>query len=419
VVEPISHRSQVEASGQITYFVETGTPVKKGDPLVQVDTRDVQNQYDQSLADLKSACSIAVAEAAKKRADELYKGRIITLPEYEAAQLTLTQAQGQIVRATTNLDLAKQRLEDATVVAPVDGTIIEKPVSLGQVIASATGSVTGGTTLLKMADLTKVRVRALVNETDIGNVRAGQPARVTVDAYPERPFNGTVEKIEPQAVIQQSVTMFPVIISLTTDEGFVKPGMPGEVSMIVDRRENVVAVPNDAVRTVREAATAATFVGLNPDSVSAQVREMQSKMSGGRGNGGAGAGTPTSDAPAAQKVGAAGDAKSAAGAAPKRAAGDTQGATGRRNGAGTRTAGASGRGTGTATGAAMGAGMSGGRPGGATRTRTGLVFVQIGEGQYEPRLCSSAPQLRLLEVVSGLREVTSGPARSGRAAGST
>ena len=105
------------------------------------------------------------------------------------------------MRATTNLDLAKQRLEDATVVAPVSGTIIDKPVSLGQVIASATGSVTGGTTLLKMADLTKVRVRALVNETDIGNVRAGQPARVTVDAYPERPFQGVVEKIEPQAVV--------------------------------------------------------------------------------------------------------------------------------------------------------------------------------------------------------------------------
>ena len=397
-VEPINViEVKSKASGQITRIpVETGTPVKKGDLLVQVDTRDVQNQYDQSLADLKSAqASIAVAEAAKKRADELYKGRIITLPEYEAAQLTLTQAQGQIVRATTNLDLAKQRLEDATVVAPVDGTIIEKPVSLGQVIASATGSVTGGTTLLKMADLTKVRVRALVNETDIGNVRAGQPARVTVDAYPERPFNGTVEKIEPQAVIQQSVTMFPVIISLNNDEGFLKPGMNGEVSMIVDRRENVVAVPNDAVRTVREAATAATFVGLNPDSVSAQVREMQSKMSGGRGNGGAGAGTPTSDAPAAQKVGAAGDAKSAAGAAPKGAAGDTQGATGRRNGAGTR----------TATGAAMGAGMSGGRPGGATRTRTGLVFVQIGEGQYEPRLVQlGASNYDYSEVVSGLRE---------------
>lgn len=432
-VEPINViEVKSKASGQITAIpVETGSQVKAGDLLVQVDTRDVQNQYDQSSADLKSAqASIAVAEAAKKRADELYKSRIITLPEYESAQLALTQAQGAIVRATTNLDLAKQRLEDATVVAPVSGTIIEKPVALGQVIASATGSVTGGTTLLKMADLTKVRVRALVNETDIGNVRAGQPARVTVDAYPERPFQGTVEKIEPQAVVSQSVTMFPVIIALDNTEGFLKPGMNGEVSMIVDRRENVVAVSNDAVRTVREAATAATFVGLNPDSVTAQVRAMQAAMGGGRGNGGAGA--PSGDAPAATRVdasaapaqgGAGGNAAggerpggNAAGAAGGRrgrpqaesaegAAAQRTGAPGgRRNGSGGNAAGGSGRRNGAGN-AALGAGMAGGRPGGVTRTRTGLVFVEIGAGQYEPRLVQlGASNYDYSEVISGLRE---------------
>ncbi len=154
--------------------VATGSQVKAGALHVQVDTRDVKNGYDQAVADLRSArASLDVSQAQKTRSDELFKTRIITTQEFEAAQLGLTQSQGAIVRVITNLDLAKQRIEDATVVAPVDGTIIDKPVSLGQVIASATGSVSGGTTLLKMADLTKVRVRALVNETDIGNERAG------------------------------------------------------------------------------------------------------------------------------------------------------------------------------------------------------------------------------------------------------
>ena len=410
-VEPINViEVKSKASGQITRIpVETGTQVRAGQLLVQVDTRDVQNQYDQSSADLKSAqASIAVAEAAKKRADDLYKQRIITLPEYESAQLTLTQAQGQIVRATTNLDLAKQRLEDATVVAPVNGTIIDKPVSLGQVIASATGSVSGGTTLLKMADLTKVRVRALVNETDIGNVKAGQTARVTVDAYPERPFEGIVEKIEPQAVIQQSVTMFPVIISLDNNEGFLKPGMNGEVSMIVDRRNNVVAVSNDAVRTVREAATMASFVGLDPDSVAAQVRDMQASMGGGRGGNGAGA--PTTDMPAAQKVDAAsGEAPAAGGGARGGRGGDT-GAAGRNGGApaaGGRAGGMrnGGGAPGGAAGGSMGAGMSGGRPAGGARARTALVFVQIGEGKYEPRIVRlGAANYDYSEVLSGLKE---------------
>ena len=407
-VEPINViEVKSKASGQITKIpVEIGTMVKAGQLLVQIDTRDVKNQYDQAAADLRTAqASLEVAQAAKKRADDLYKTRIITTPEFETAQLALTQAQGAIIRSTANVDLAKQRLEDATVVAPVNGTIIDRPVSLGQVIASATGSVSGGTTLLRMADLTKVRVRALVNETDIGNVRAGQTARVTVDAFPERPFQGMVEKIEPQAVVQQSVTMFPVIISLDNSEGFLKPGMNGEVSMNVDRRDNVVAVSNDAVRTVREAATAATFVGLNPDSVQAQVRAMQAAIGGGRGgvggggNAGAGTGQPTGDAPAAQSVPMGGNRGGArSGGAGAAAGGGARGGSGGSGG---------GRSGGAANGSApvMGGVAAGGRPGGAARSRTGLVFIQIGAGQYEPRLVKiGASNYDYSEVLSGLKE---------------
>jgi HlyD family secretion protein len=188
-----------------------------------------------------------------------------------------------VVRARTNLDLSQQRLEDATVRAPISGTVIEKTVSLGQVITSGTSSLGGGTTLIKMADLNKVRVRALVTEADIGTIQPNMGATVTVDAYPDRPFRGAVEKIEPQAVVQQSVTMFPVLITISNVEGLLKPGMNGEVSILIDRRDNVVAVPNDAIRNVREAATAATALGLNPDSVQAQIRTQMASMGGGGG----------------------------------------------------------------------------------------------------------------------------------------
>jgi HlyD family secretion protein len=379
-VEPINViEVKSKASGQIVKIpVETGTQVRAGDLLVQVDTRDVKNQYDQAAADLRSAqASLEVAQSTMKRSDELFKARIVTAQEYEAAQLQLTQAQGAIVRATTNVDLAKQRLEDATVVAPVNGTIIDKPVSLGQVIASATGSVSGGTTLLKMADLTKVRMRALVNETDIGSVRAGQSSRVTVDAYPDRPFEGTVEKIEPQAVVQQSVTMFPVIISLDNKDGFLKPGMNGEVSMLVDRRDNVLAVSNDAVRTVREAATAAVVVGLNPDSVSAMVRDQQAQLRGG--NGGAGSGPDSRAGTAVEGAGGRGaGGKSASG-------GDAslKGASGKNANTG-----------GANTGAAA-----------SIRARTALVFVQDAAGKMAPRLVRlGASNYDYSEVLSGLNE---------------
>jgi HlyD family secretion protein len=399
-VEPINViEVKSKASGLITKMpVETGSEVKAGQLLVQVDTRDVKNQYDQALADQRSAkASIDVALAQKKRSDELYKSRIITTQEYENAQLAYTQAQGSLVRANTNLDLAQQRLEDATVVAPVDGTIIEKPVALGQVITSATGAFGGGTVLLKMADLSKVRVRALVNETDIGKVRPGQPGRVTVDAYPDRPFQGIVEKIEPQAVVVQSVTMFPVIVSLDNNEGFLKPGMNGEVSMLIDRRENVVAVANDAVRTPREAATAALLVGLNPDSVTAMVQAMQAQMRSG-------AGRPATDAPATQAVTVDPPSGGAAGAAGRRGAGrgGQGGAAAGAGRSGGNGGGAGGRGAGNG-----GAGNSGGmtRTLAVTRPRSGLVFVQLAAGKFEPRLVSlGASNYDYSEVLSGLKE---------------
>ncbi|HEU4702851.1 MAG TPA: efflux RND transporter periplasmic adaptor subunit, partial [Conexibacter sp.] len=294
VVEPIAVvEVKSKAGGQIVKMpVETGTQVKPGDLLVQIETRDVQNQYDQAAAALAAARSrLDVASSAKRRADELFRGRIITATEHEAAQLDFANAQSALVAARTSLDINKQRLEDATVRAPVAGTVIEKTVALGTVITSATGAFGGGTTLLKMADLGSVRIRALFNETDIGQVQPGQTATVIVDAYPDRRFTGTVEKIEPQAVIQQNVTMFPVLVTLQNLEGLLKPGMNGETSVLVDQRTNVLAVPNDAVRNPREAAATAPMLGLDPDSVRSSVATQMASL-GGRGGPRQGSDTP-------------------------------------------------------------------------------------------------------------------------------
>ena len=288
VVEPINVvEVKSKASGLITKMpVETGTLVKPGDLLVQIDTRDVQNQYNQAEADLKaSQAKLQVSEAQKKRSDELLKARVITAQEYEAASLDFENSKAALIRSAANLDLAKQRLEDATVTAPTSGTILTKTVSLGQVITSATSSATGGTTLLTMADLGRVRVRALFNETDIGQVRPGEAASVTVDAYPDRRFQGVVEKIEPSATIQQNVTMFPVLVTLDNRESLLKPGMNGEVAVLVDQVNDVLAVPNDAVKNVREASATGQMLGLNADSVTAEVQAQMQNGFGRRGNG--------------------------------------------------------------------------------------------------------------------------------------
>ena len=276
-VEPVEIvEIKSKASGEILRMpVEVGSVVKAGDLLAQIDAVNVQNQYNEALAAQKAAqASLDIGKAQAKRADGLFSREVITTDQHETATLAYANALSALARAHSALEIARQALKDATVRAPSNGTVIEQTVTKGQVIASATSSASGGTTLLKMADLNRVQMQALVGETDIGNVQPGMPAAVTVDAFPNRPFQGTVLKIEPQAVVQQSVTMFPVLISIANENGLLLPGMNGEVTISISRRTNVLAVPLDAVRSARELPALAPTLGLIADSLQAQVQRQ-------------------------------------------------------------------------------------------------------------------------------------------------
>jgi HlyD family secretion protein len=291
-VEPINLvEIKSKASGLIVQMpVEVGSVVHAGDLLAQIDKRDVQNQYDQSLAQLHAAQSrVDITGAQKQRSEDLFAKQVLTADEHDTATLASDNSQADLVKARTDLDLARQRLEDATVRAPIAGTVIEQVVTAGQVISSATSSASGGTSLLKMADLSRIRMRALVSETDIGSVHPGQTATVSVDAFPRGSFTGTVEKIEPQAVVQQSVTLFPVLISISNEKGLLLPGMNGEISMLVAQQDDALSIPLDAVRSVRELPALATALGLDPGSVRALLQQQAGARPRDRGGARAGA----------------------------------------------------------------------------------------------------------------------------------
>lgn len=259
-----------KASGEIlALHVDSGDEVEPGTLLAQVDPRDVNNAYEQAEADLAVARErMNIAERQLERSDTLLKVEVITAQEYESKQLEYANAQSALVRATTNLELATLRRTDVTIRAPMAGTILEKLVEAGQVIQSATQNVSGGTTLFMMANLDDMRVRTLVDETDMGQLTSGMIATVRVDAFPDRTFQGEIEKIEPQAVVNQNVTMFPVIVLLDNRAGLLKPGMNAEVEILVDERLQTLTVPNSAVVQPYEVAPAAEVLGLDPQAVS-------------------------------------------------------------------------------------------------------------------------------------------------------
>jgi HlyD family secretion protein len=378
-VEPIDIvEVKSKASGTIVKMpVDIGSFVHVGDLLVQIDPRDVQNQYNQAAADVSSATvQRATALAQRNRSAELFRQKIITAQEMDQATLDFANADASLIKARTNLSIARVRLEDATVRAPTNGTIIERPVSEGTVITSATTSASGGTTILKMADLTKVRMRAFVNETDIGNVKPGQTATVSVDAFPNRRFVGLVEKVEPEAVVQSSVTMFPVLVSLNNSDGALMPGMNGQVVMDILRRDNVPAVPSDAIRNARDASTVAPVLGVSADSIKAVLAAARQRRGGPAGTASSTASSfgGGADSTGRRRFGAASSTPGAAGGA------------GRFGGAGTASSTAQGGGfsrqggAGGAGGAAFGAGAGGGGGGGGGM----VVFVKNGD-KYSPR----------------------------------
>jgi HlyD family secretion protein len=262
-----------KASGEILdMMVETGQLVQRGALMVQVDQRTPRNTLAQAEAQLEVAqARLQNAASQRSRANELFKSQSITQTEQEKAVLDYANAKAEVVGAEVAVENAKIRMADTDVRAPITGTIIEKNVERGQVISSPTSDVGGGTVLLKMADLNLVQVRTLVDETDIGKIQAGLRATVTVDAYPNTPFEGEVLKVEPLATTQQNVTMFPVIVRIANRDGRLRPGMNAEVEIHVGQRDSVLAIPNAALRTQRDVGSAAQVLGLDPSGIEAQL----------------------------------------------------------------------------------------------------------------------------------------------------
>ena len=383
LVEPImTVEIKSKASGEVTaVHVETGTEVTRGTLLAEIEPRDVRSALAQAEADLRVAEARAQTSAANsRRVEQLRKQNVATEQELETTVLEEANARAQLVKARTTLELARERMNDVTIRAPLNGTVIEKTIEPGNIIASASGTFGGGTTLLKMADLAVVRVRALVDQTDIGKIQPGQRARVTVEAYPGRPFTGEVVKIEPQAVVDQNVTMFPVLIHLQNQERLLKPGMNTEVEIEIAQRDDALVIPNDAVVSMRDATVAGKALGFSEDEMRDKLQALRTGMRG----------TPTAG-PGTQ-VAAAQGAREQQGQQTRQAA-PVQQQPGQQ----------AQRGPG-ARGNADGASRSAGAPRRSNTSRPGIVFVPGANGP-EPRMVMlGVNDWDFTEVVSGLKE---------------
>ena len=276
IIEAISSvEIKSKASGEILFLgAEVGDTVEKGSMLGQIDQRTPKNILDQSASDLEaSKVRLDNAKSQFERGSELHSKGSISDKDYEDIQENLAQAKSSVVRTEVSYENAKIALDDTVVRSPVAGTIISRPVEVGQVISSPTMAVGGGTILMTLADLSKVRVRALVDEIDVGKVSIGQVVSIKVAAYRDKEFFGTVAKIEPLAKVEQNVTTFPVLIDIDNDENLLLLGMNTDVVIEILNKEVSMTAPSMSLRTRKDIYSAATILNIPKETVDSFLLE--------------------------------------------------------------------------------------------------------------------------------------------------
>jgi HlyD family secretion protein len=236
------------------------TKVTKGQVCAKIDPRPYQTIVDQSKANLiqakaqleKDKASLAYAQLSYDRNAHLAQTNIVSKDVADNARSVLNQAKAQlgvdqaaIEQRQAQLEAAQVNLDYTNIVSPVDGTVVSRNVTVGQTVAA---SFQTPTLFLIATDLTHMQVDTNVSESDIGGIKEGNDSTFTVDAFPKRIFSGKVSQVRQSPQTIQNVVTFDVVIGVDNSDGALKPGMTAATRIIVDRRKDVLRVPNEAFR---------------------------------------------------------------------------------------------------------------------------------------------------------------------------
>jgi macrolide-specific efflux system membrane fusion protein len=250
VVRPVTGaevRVGSRASGVVERLrVRIGDPVRRGQLLAELESAELRARRDQAAAALASArASLAYATAELARRRRLAAAEAASRADLELTERAVEVGAAAVAEARAALALAEAQLGQARIVAPIDGVVSSVSTQEGETVSAALSAPT----FVTVVDLDRLEVWAYVDETDVGRIAVGQPARFTVDAFPERVFEGEVAAIYPRAEIRDNVVNYVAVVRFPAPEDRVlKPEMTAAVSIVLARRENALVVPRRAVR---------------------------------------------------------------------------------------------------------------------------------------------------------------------------
>jgi HlyD family secretion protein len=217
----------------------------KLDRAVQLFQGGILAAQDKDTAQAAYDTSVAMQQAAEAQRQAADQKVLSAVADVEVARTQLATAQAQVKQAKAALEQAQLDLSHTYITAPVDGVVVARHVDAGQTVAASLQAPT----LFEIAqDLTKMQVDTNVSEADVGRLRVGQSATFTVDAYPGEAFHGQVTQIRQAPINVQNVVTYDVVIGVSNPDLKLFPGMTATVKILVERHNNVLRVPNSALR---------------------------------------------------------------------------------------------------------------------------------------------------------------------------
>lgn len=243
--------TSVDVSSQISGLIDSvqvdyNSPVKEGQVLATIDPATYQSRLRQAEADLANTkASYTLVRLNTERTRELRAKNLVTQQELDQAEAQLAQSDAQLQIKQALVESARVDLSRCTIKSPIDGIVIDRLAEVGKTVAASLNAPT----LFTIAnDLSKMQINAAVAEADIGSVEVGQDAVFTVDAFPGRQFRGRVSQIRNAPTTEQNVVTYITLIDVNNADLKLKPGMTANVSIVVASRNDVVRLPNAALR---------------------------------------------------------------------------------------------------------------------------------------------------------------------------
>lgn len=276
-----------QVSGVISrLYADFNSHVTKGQLLAELDPTPFQAQVEQRQADVtKAKVTTANAKITYERQRRLAASGLAAQADLDAARAQYDEANAGVAQAEAALRQAETNLHYTKIVSPIDGVVIDRAYDVGQTVAASFQAPT----LFQIAqDLRKMQVQADVDQSDIGRVQVGQPARFTVDSYPDREFRGRISQIRLNATVSQNVVTYPVMIEVDNPDETLKPKTTANVTIDVATVADVLRIPNAALRFKPDNAKTGGAAATASTSTTSTERAASDMGERRRGMGGAG-----------------------------------------------------------------------------------------------------------------------------------